>query len=141
MKACFTILGNINYLAVLTATFITMILGALWFSPILFGEKWMKMMGFTEEQLKEDGSAKEMIISVFTSFVEAIVLASLIIMTGADTFFQGLHLGLMIGIGIIAMVNLSNAMFNRVPIKLWLIGSGYRLVYFMINGALLAIWK
>ena len=141
MKACFTILGNINYLAVLTATFITMILGALWFSPILFGKKWMKMMGFTEEQLKEDGSAKEMIISVFTSFVEAIVLASLIIMTGADTFFQGLHLGLMIGIGIIAMVNLSNAMFNRVPIKLWLIGSGYRLVYFMINGALLAIWK
>ncbi len=140
MSACLEMLGDINYLAVLTATFITMILGALWFSPILFGNKWMKMMGFTEEQLKEDGSVKEMIISVLTSFVEAVVLASLVIMTGADTIFQGIHLGAMIGIGIIAMVNLSNAMFNRVPIKLWLIGSGYRVVYFMINGAILAVW-
>ena len=140
MGTCIEMLGNINYLAVLTATFITMILGALWFSPLLFGIKWMKMMGFTEEQLKEDGSAKEMMISVLTSFVEAVVLASLILMTGADTLLKGIHLGAMIGIGIIAMVNLSNAMFNRVPIKLWLIGSGYRLVYFMINGALLAVW-
>ena len=140
MGTCIEMLGNINYLAVLTATFITMILGALWYSPILFGNKWMKLMGFTEEQLKEDGSAKEMMISVVTSLIEAVVLASLILMTGADTIFQGIHLGAMIGIGIIAMVNLSNAMFNRVPLKLWLIGSGYRLVYFMINGALLAVW-
>lgn len=140
MKACITILGNINYFAVLTATFITMLLGAIWYSPILFGNIWMKLMGFNEEQLKKEGSAKEMMISVFTSFIEAVVLASLIIMTGTDTLFQGIHLGAMIGIGIIAMVNLSNAMFNRVPVKLWAIGSGYRLIYYMLNGALFAIW-
>lgn len=141
MEACFNILGEINYLAVLAATFIAMILGALWYSPLLFGTKWMKVMGFTEEQLKKEGSAKEMMISVVTSFIEAVVLASLVLMTGTKTLFQGIHLGAMIGIGFIAMVTLSNAMFNRTPIKVWLIGSGYRILYFMINGALLAVWK
>jgi len=141
MEACFKILGEMNYLAILTATFITMILGALWYSPLLFGNQWMKLMGFTAEQLKKEGSAKEMMISVITSFVEAVVLASLIIMTGADTLFRGIHLGLMIGIGFIAMVTLSNAMFNKTPIQVWLMGAGYRVLYFMINGALLTAWK
>ena len=140
MKACFTLLGDINYIAVLAATFITMILGALWYSPLLFGNTWMKLMGFTEEQIKKDGSAKGMVVSVFTSFIEALVLAALIVMTSTGTFFSGVHLGAMIGLGIIAMVNLSNAMFNRESLKLWGIGSGYRLVYFMINGGILAIW-
>jgi len=140
MDACIALLGELNYLAVLAATLISMFLGALWYSPILFGNNWMKLMGFTEEQLKKEGSAKEMAVSVFTSFIEALMLASLILMTGTKTFFSGVHLGAMIGIGIIAMVNLSNAMFNRVPLKLWGINSGYRIVYYMINGGILAIW-
>ena len=42
---------SINYLAVLVAGFIPMILGSIWYGP-LFGKKWIELMGLTEEELK-----------------------------------------------------------------------------------------
>ena len=43
----------INYLAVLVSAIIGMIIGALWYSPLLFGKLWMKLSGMTEKQLNE----------------------------------------------------------------------------------------
>lgn len=44
---------NINYLAVLIAAIVSMIVGGLWYSPILFGKMWTKAMGWNEETMKE----------------------------------------------------------------------------------------
>ena len=35
-------LAGINYLAVIVLTFFSMILGFLWYTPVLFGATWMK---------------------------------------------------------------------------------------------------
>ena len=134
------ILGDINYLAVLVAAVIAMVLGGLWYSPVLFGNVWMKLQGFTEEELKKASPTVPMLVSFITSLLEAVVLAALVIMTKTHTFGAGLHLGAMAGFGFIAMATLSNAMFQREPLKLWGINAGYRVIYFMINGALLAVW-
>ena len=34
-----------NWLAIILAAVATMIVGALWYSPILFGKLWMKLSG------------------------------------------------------------------------------------------------
>ena len=34
---------DINYLAVLIAALASYVLGALWYSPVLFGKLWMKL--------------------------------------------------------------------------------------------------
>lgn len=141
MDACFVILGDINYLAVIVCAVIAMFIGAFWYSPVLFGNQWMKAIGFKPEDIKKGDSSKGMIVSTVTSFIEALVLAAIIIMTGTKSFGSGLHIGAMISIGFIVMVTLSNTMFEKRPIKLWGINSSYRILYFMINGGILAVWK
>ena len=40
-----------SLLAIVVATFSTFALGALWYSPFLFGRLWVKAHGYTPEQL------------------------------------------------------------------------------------------
>jgi hypothetical protein len=42
---------EVNYLAVLLAAAATMIIGFLWYSPILFGNVWMKQIGLKAEDM------------------------------------------------------------------------------------------
>ena len=44
---------KINYVAVGVAAVVTIVIGALWYSPLLFGGLWAKAHGFSEERLKE----------------------------------------------------------------------------------------
>ena len=49
MLATFT---KVNIWAVILAGISYLILGALWYSPLLFGKQWMELNGFTEKDLK-----------------------------------------------------------------------------------------
>lgn len=44
--------SNVNFLAVLVATIAAFFLGFVWYS-FLFGKRWMKELGFSEEELKK----------------------------------------------------------------------------------------
>lgn len=45
------ILSQFNFMAIALASLGNMIIGMLWYSPLLFGPTWMKAMGFTEKDL------------------------------------------------------------------------------------------
>ena len=38
--------AGINFWAVLVSAIATMVIGFLWYSPILFANPWMRLMGF-----------------------------------------------------------------------------------------------
>lgn len=42
---------RLNYLAILVSALIWRLLGALWYSPALFGNAWMQITGMTSEML------------------------------------------------------------------------------------------
>lgn len=60
-----------NYLALLGAAFIPMIMGFLWYGPMLFQDKWMKEMNFTKKDL-EGGN---MLLIFGLSFVFSLLIA------------------------------------------------------------------
>ena len=63
-------LSDINYLAVAAAVVVNMAAGAAWYSPLLFARPWMAANGFTEEQIREQGSAtRGYVVSVIVSVV------------------------------------------------------------------------
>ena len=41
-----------NFLAILVAAVVPMVLGFLWYNPALFGNAWMRESGMTEEKMK-----------------------------------------------------------------------------------------
>ena len=68
---------EINGVAVLAAAAINMIVGAIWYSPYVFGKQWMKLTGVTPQSMKESGN-KGMLAALVRSLLTAFVLAQLI---------------------------------------------------------------
>jgi len=138
---CFEVLGQVNYLAVLVCTAVAMVLGALWYSQILFGNAWMKGVGLKNEDVSKSDTSKAMLGGLVIAFVINIVLSSFIIMTQTTTFWMGVHIGALVGVGFIAMVLLMNSLYEKRSLKLWVINSFYHIILLMINGGILAVWK
>jgi hypothetical protein len=137
------VFANINWLAVVAATVVNMVLGTVWYMPAVFGNAWMKELGKTREQLGNPGPAYALML--IGSFVQATVLAALV--TALQGFAKtsgpadGAMIGLVTGIGFVATTFLGEAVFSGKSAKLYLINVGYYLVALVINGALLAAWK
>ena len=133
---------GVNYLAVLAAVVLNMALGALWYSPILFGRPWMAVHGFTEESIKESGGAGTgYAVSVIVSVVLAFAVALVAEATGSDTAVEGLLLGLLLGVGFVATTAGVNYVFESRPRKLYLINVGYPVVSIALIGLLIGAWQ
>ena len=44
-------LGNINWLGAIAGAVSAMVLGALWYSPWMFGGRWQELIGRSDEEL------------------------------------------------------------------------------------------
>ncbi|HNI11929.1 MAG TPA: DUF1761 family protein, partial [bacterium] len=41
--------NSLNWLAIIVASISAFVLGGIWYSPLMFGNAWMKVAGMTEE--------------------------------------------------------------------------------------------
>ncbi|MGB3862872.1 MAG: DUF1761 domain-containing protein [Candidatus Aminicenantaceae bacterium] len=134
---------GVNYLAILVCGVVFMVLGALWYSPILFGKKWMVFMGKSEEEIKEQsvGVWKAYLISAAGALIMAYVLAHVIYYVQADTVLKGLQTGLWVWLGFVVTSNLGGILFEGRPKGLYFLYNGYQLVSLLCMGVILSIWK
>ena len=137
---------GVNLLAVLVCAIATMVVGFLWYSPALFANPWMKLMGYDPndkakiaEMQKSAGPSYGM--SFIASLLAAFVLGKLIAVAGFSTAIDGLKIGLVVWLGFVTTVQLTNALFSRQPNKLYLINTGYQLVCYVVMGAILGAWR
>ena len=70
---------DINWLAMLVAALIPLAVGALWYSPMLFANAWMKATGLTEDALKKGNMALIFGLTFVFSFMLAMILNSVVI--------------------------------------------------------------
>lgn len=129
----------VNYVAVLACGVASMVLGFLWYSPLLFGKPWMALMGLTAKKMEE--SKKDMPKTYGTMFVTALIMAYVLSgfvgLSQATTVTAGLQVGFWAWLGFVATVMLSNVLFGGKPVKLYLIDTTYQLVNLLIMGAIL----
>lgn len=138
--------SGINFLSVLAAAVASLILGFLWYSPILFAAPWMRLMGIDcndKQKLAEmrKGAGKLYGMSFVATVVAALVLAKIIQVTSVNTIFYGMKVGFAVWAGFVATVQLTGALFSKQPVKLFLINTGYQLVCYLAMGAILARWQ
>ena len=127
-----------NWWAILVATVVAFALGGLWYGPI-FGKACLLAIGKTEDDIQP--SPAPFIISFFTALLTTIVLAALIRSLGINTLGDGLLLGAITGVGFIATAMASDSAFCGWGIPLFLIQSGYRVLYSILIGGILAAWS
>ncbi|SFB02881.1 MULTISPECIES: DUF1761 domain-containing protein [unclassified Bacillus (in: firmicutes)] len=131
-------LNELNYLAVLVGGIIYMGFGAIYFSPILFGNKWVELNKVefnegTNNTLSYVGSA---LVAMLSSLLMAVVVH----LTGADGVLSGLTVGLLIGL-FVSLAYLKNTLFGLTNKKVFFIAIGDHLIIFTVLGILHGLWQ
>ncbi|MCY9692300.1 DUF1761 domain-containing protein [Paenibacillus alginolyticus] len=132
-------LSEINYLAVLVATLSTMVLGFLWYSPVLFGNAWVKLRNMKMEEMKGGGPITY-ILTALTALGGSFILAFLLTLGSETTWLTGLTIGLLIGLSISLKIGM-NYLFENSKLQLYFITIGYHLVSYMIAGIIIGAWQ
>jgi len=137
---------SLNWLAILVAAVVTMILGFLWYSPLLFAKAWTREMGYDlNDKAKMDEMRKSAGPAYAGSFVASLISAFTLALILHGMRADSLHFGLMasfhIWLGFIATVQFTGALFAKQSMKLFAINTGYQLVCFLAMGAILVLWK
>ncbi|WP_078381719.1 DUF1761 domain-containing protein [Sutcliffiella halmapala] len=131
------VIGEINFIAVIVAAISAFFIGGIWYS-LLFGKLWMKLHGFTEEQLKKTAGkvfGGSFVLAIIISFVLAMFIGP------NSTGVFGLIAGFMAGAFFVATAFGITYLFERRPIVLFLIDGGYHIVTFSVMGLILGLWS
>lgn len=134
-------LSNVNYLAVLVAAIAYMALGALWYSPVLFGNAWMRGIGKTKEQVMAGFSLLNYLWGIITAFVAAYGIARLTGMTGGNTVADAVIISLLAAICFVLTTMGINDVFEKRPKGLTFINIFYHIVGFVIIGIIIGLWR
>jgi hypothetical protein len=129
----------INYLALFVATVARMIVGMLWYSPLLFRNAWIKLSGRTPEQEKE-GGVRDVIAGLIGSFIMAFVLVHAVHYAGARSIGQGAGVAFFNWLGFIVVPAFASTVHEKKSFKLFSIHLGFQLVSLLVMGAIVAIW-
>jgi len=138
------IFTELNWLAIIAATLVAFIAGAIWFGPKTFFPLWWKLMG--KEGAPGDGSGGNMAVVFGSTFLAALAQATTVaivihLASSGDSSFgplQGLAVGSLLGAGLAAASSLSHRLFAGHGFKVWIIEVGSDIVNLSLMGLVIA---
>jgi len=126
---------QVNLIAVLLCGIASLVLGGLWYSPMLFAKAWQRAAGLSDEQAKTGNIAVifggAFVLSLIAAYVFGMFLGPAMPLAGAvgAGFAAGLcWVGASYGI---------TYLFERRPSSLWAINAGYHTLQFTLFGLIL----
>src|SRR5690349_20479768 len=128
---------EINGIAVLVATILSFALGALWYSPALFGKAWQREVGLTDEQLAKGNKARIFGLTFVLAFLAAWNFANFLGPRPQLAFSA--VVGASAGLLWVASSFGINYLFERKSFKLFAINGGFHTLQFTIIGLVLSL--
>lgn len=139
----FSVLGDLNWFAVIVATIVYFGLGGLWYAEFLFGKAWQKAMGW-DGNSPEGAGAGIYVVPLATCFVATLATAMIAAATGTDTLGEGIVLAIVVGIGLSAAVLAVTGTFDSTKpaaMTTVAISAGYHFVGLLLASVILALWQ
>jgi hypothetical protein len=136
---------HLNLLAV-AAALSTMLIGFLWYSPVLFAKPWMREMGIDPENKAGSAETKKSAGPAYAGSMVAALVSAFILAMFLHEFHAGsISLGVLVGfhvwLGFVATVQFTSALFTKQSMKLFAINTGYQLVCYLVMSVILTAWK
>ena len=130
--------NNINWLSVLVASLSAFAIGSLWYSSLLLGNIWQKEVKLSDDEIKSANMPLIFSLAFILDLIAALVLDMFI---GIEaTLWSGIIAGALVSIAWVATAIGINYLFTRKSFRLFLIDSGYFVVFFLVMGAILGAW-
>jgi len=131
-------LFEIHILGIILAVVANSIIGAMWYSPLLFANIWMKSLEKTREELHTSSANTGYALTMLAAVVSALVLSYFISLLDSISIGNGALIGFLAGAGIAAARELSPTFFEARKFTLFLISAGYHIVALTVMGIILA---
>jgi hypothetical protein len=129
----------INHLAVFVCALLSLAIGGLWWSPLLFAKAWQRETGLSDEQLKQMKPVKTFGLTLLLAWLSAYNLAAFL-GDKSTTWQWGLTAGLLAGFWALALYVIIS-LFEQRTWRHMLINCGYIMVYFAVIGFIIGIWR
>ena len=132
--------GNLNWLAVVVATIAWFAFSAIWYSIPPLSKAWANAAGV---DTSGDGPPLALLFipTLIGYFVTTIVIGLLVAGVGAETFSDGIVLGVVLGIGFGLVGALVSQVYESKGSAYFLINGLNAVIAFAIVAAILAVWN
>ena len=132
---------TMNWWAIIVAAIVYMALGAVWYSPMLFGNAWMKGIGKTKEQLTAGLSPLSYVWALVLSFLAAYGIARICVWAQRGTVWDGIVVGLLAGTCFVLSSMGVNDIFEQRSRQLSFINVLYHIAGFILIGIIIGAWR
>ena len=130
---------EVNWIAVALCAVSSLVIGGLWYSPVLFARQWQSAAGLSDDQAQGGNVAVILGGAFLLSLLAAAVFAMFLgtdMSVGAAT-----AAGFAAGLCWVAASYGINYLFERRPLRLWLINGGYHVLQFTAFGLILGLMR
>ena len=137
---------GVNLLAVLAAGVACMVIGFLWYSPMVFARPWTIAMGMDPDDKEKMGEMQKSAgklygMAFLMAIIAAFVLGKFFARLAIDDMQRAMMYSIAVWGGFVATVQLTGVLFSHKPLKVWFIDTGYQLLCYVATGAILALWR
>ncbi len=129
----------INYLALIAAALVRVVLGMVLYSPPVFGKRWAEFTGCGPDEMKAR-LPKLVLADVVASLFMAYGMIEAIHYTATTAIGQGAALGFFSWLAFVATVTLGISLWENRPLALWLMSNTYNLLALVLMGVVLTAW-
>ena len=128
---------EINFIAVLVSAIASFMLGAVWYSPVLFMQRWCQETG-VDPAGSIDNPARVYGNTFVLTLISALALA--LLLGPAPELTTAILSSVVVGVGMIATSMGINYQFALRSLIHWLIDSGFHVARFLVIGLILGLW-
>lgn len=134
---------EVNYWAVVVATLSTMVVGGIWCTPKVFGNRWMRLAKVDREAAEAAG-IWPIVVTVAVSFLTAWVLAGAVYISWQ--FYEGAFLtsavvtAVLLWIGFTAARMITHDAFEGRPSALTTLNLAHELVTILVMAVIIGVW-
>jgi hypothetical protein len=131
---------DINYLRILVAAVASFIIGGLWYSPVLFGNYWLKQKKFSPQKMKnmKKGAALGYFWGFIMAIITALVLDQFIQAIGVTTISRGILVAFWAWVGFYLTTLVGSMIWEGNSKGLFFVNAGYWLVNLLVMGIVLS---
>lgn len=134
---------EINYWAVLLATASSMVVGSIWYTPKVFGNRWMRL-AHVDPNRPGASAVVPIVVTVLVSFLTAWVLAGATTLAwhfyGGGYFWNAIVTAVVLWAGFTAARFITHDAFEGRPSSLTVLNIAHELVTVLVMAVLIGVW-
>jgi len=131
---------SVNEVAILVSAILAIAIGSIWYSPLLFGNQWMRSIGLTSEDLDvpKPKMIKMFVAAVVANLITLYIVAQFIAFSEA-ALKPVREIGLLLVV-LLAAIMANGVIWEQKPVSYLLINLGYVAVVIFTGIAVIGSW-